>query len=440
MTRRYRILLLTILLIIYAFNYVDRLALGLLMQDIKRELDLSDTQLGLLTGVAFALFYSVMGIPIARWADRGNRVTIIALTTGIWSVLVALCGAATSFMQLLLIRIGVAVGEAGCVPPAHSLIADNFARPARPRAVAVYMLGGSLSSLIGYFGAGWLNELYGWRMTFVILGVPGIVLAALAWFFLREPRLAATAQRAAAEPSVAQPTMAQVCVTLWRIPSFRHLLFAFSVIFLLGYGIAQWLPAFFIRSHGMTTGEVGTWFALILGVSGFVGTSCGGWLATRYAASNERFQLRALAILFGSLVIVRPATYLVPSQNWALLLMVPTTLVIYVGDGPLFAVIQSLVPERMRAMSIALIYLVANLVGMGLGPLAAGAISDALHGWAGDDSLRYSLLALCPGYLWVMWHLWRASATVMSDLEGVRTDTTTTPQHVLPNEGASVLP
>jgi MFS family permease len=184
----YRRYLLGVLLVIFAFNAVDRQALGLFMQDIKIDLGLSDTQLGLLTGIAFALFYSIMGIPLARWADRGNRVLIIALTTALWSAAVFLCGFAGSFVQLFLIRIGAAVGEAGCIPPAHSLLADYFDRAERPRAVAIYMLGVPLSALVGSFLAGWLNELYGWRFAFKVLGLPGLALAALAWLSLREPR------------------------------------------------------------------------------------------------------------------------------------------------------------------------------------------------------------------------------------------------------------
>src|SRR5688500_10553590 len=165
---RYKQYLLAVLLVVLASNYMDRLALGLLLQDIKVDLALSDTQLGFLSGIAFALFYSVMGLPIARWADRGNRVAIITFTTVLWSAAVALCGVAGNFVQLLLIRMVVAVGEAGCIPPAHSLIADYFTRAERPRAVAIYMLGGQLS-VVGYFAAGWLNELYGWRVTFMLL-------------------------------------------------------------------------------------------------------------------------------------------------------------------------------------------------------------------------------------------------------------------------------
>jgi predicted MFS family arabinose efflux permease len=168
--RVYKRYLLGVLLLIYAFNGVDRLALGLLMQNIKADLHLSDTELGVLTGIAFALFYSLMGIPLARWADSGNRVTLIAATTALWSVAVAMCGMVGNFMQLLSVRIFVAVGEAGCVPPAHSLIADYFGRAERPRAVSIYMLGTSLSGVIGYFLAGWLNEFYGWRSTFILLG------------------------------------------------------------------------------------------------------------------------------------------------------------------------------------------------------------------------------------------------------------------------------
>lgn len=189
----------------------------------KIDLDLTDTQLGFLTGIAFALFYSVMGIPMARWADRGNRVTVITMTTALWSAAVALCGAAGSFVQLLLIRIGVAVGEAGCVPPAHSLIADTFTRTERPRAVARYMLGMPLSFVIGYFPAGWLNELYGWRITFMLLGVPGIALAVLARCTLREPRQRNSVAQIDAD-TAAQPKLAEVLATLWANITFRHLL------------------------------------------------------------------------------------------------------------------------------------------------------------------------------------------------------------------------
>ena len=428
----YKNYMLVLLLVIMAFNFVDRFALGLLLQDIKQDLHLSDTQLGFMSGIAFALFYSIMGIPIARWADSGNRVTIISLTAAIWSVMVALCGLATSFTQLLLIRIGVAVGEAGCIPPAHSLIADYFTRAERPRASAIYQLGVPLSFVIGYFLTGWLNEIYGWRTTFVLLGLPGVVLSALVWFTMKEPRQDKSTGRVPSQSVVntlspqnnvtlssTQPRFKDVCIILWANTTFRHLIIGFSVLYFFGYGILQWQPTFFIRSYGLSTGTLGTWFAVIFGVGGFAGTYYGGYLASRYAVRNERLQLKAIAVMYVVLGVLSVSIYLSPNQYLAFGLLAIFTVGQYSIAGPLLATIQTLVPERMRATSIALIYLFANLIGMGLGPLAAGMMSDAFRPFAGEDSLRLSLLALSPGYLWVAWHLRRASMTVTRDIESV---------------------
>jgi MFS transporter, Spinster family, sphingosine-1-phosphate transporter len=419
---QYKTYLLLVLLTILAFNYVDRLALGLLMQDIKVDLELSDTQLGFLNGIAFALFYSVLGLPLARWADRGHRVRIIAITTTLWSIAVALCGAAGSFLQLLMIRIGVAVGEAGCLPPAHSLIADYFTRAERPRALARYMLGIPLSVVIGYFLAGWLNELAGWRATFVLLGIPGVLLALLALFTLREPRQqkfadnAASAHPSGASASAGQPSMKEVCLTLSSSRTFRHLLLCFAVASFFGNGIAPWQPAFFIRSYGFGTGELGTWFTLIFGLGGFIGTYLGGEWAARHAVRNEPLQLRAMAIGYCIFGLVQALVYLIPNPYVAFGLMGLATLGGAATTGPLFATIHTLVPSRMRAMAVAMIYLFANLIGMGLGPFAAGALSDGLRVFAGEESLRYALLLLCPGYLWAAWHLWCGSRTIDEDL------------------------
>lgn len=430
----YKNYLLAVLLFILAFNYVDRLALGLLLQDIKADLDLSDTQLGLLSGIAFALFYSVMGIPIARWADRGNRVTIISITTALWSAAVALCGVAANFLQLLLIRVGVAIGEAGCIPPAHSLIADYFTRAERPRAVAIYMLGWPLSVIVGYFLAGWLNEVYGWRVTFMLLGLPGLGLAALAWLTLREPRrenrtitvasgfarVSLSSSSEVGAISTAQPKLREVGVKLWRNATFLHLLLFFSVLNFFGYGITQWQPAFFIRSYGLQTGELGTWFAVIWGVGGLLGTYWGGEWAFRRAAHNERQQLKAMSLVYCGFGIISTCIYLSPNQYLAFGLMALAAVGVSTVSGPLFATIQTVVPPRMRAISIAVIYLFGNLIGMGLGPLAAGVLSDTFRSWVGEESLRYALLALSPGYLWGGWHLLQASRNVTRDVEAAQ--------------------
>jgi MFS transporter, Spinster family, sphingosine-1-phosphate transporter len=427
---RYESYLLATLAIVVALNGVERMSLGLLLQNIKLDLSLSDTQLGLLTGLAFAVFFSLMGIPIARWADRGNRVQIISLATALWGVAMALFAAAGSFAQLLLARIGMAVGEAGCNPTALSLIADHFTRAQRARAVARFMLGTPLSALVGYFLAGWLNELYGWRMTFMLLGLPSVALAALVRFSLKDPRchtqdatrLQASAQSKAqgSQSSQAPPGMKEVCATLWANKSFRHLVFYFSVTSFFGQGISQWQPAFFMRSFEMRTGELGMWMTLISGLGSFLGLYMGGELASRYATYQEGLQLRVLAILSCMLIIVKAAIYFASNQYLAFALAGLNFVGVTASSGPILATIQTLVPERMRAVSFVVVFFFASLIGTGLGPLAAGALSDALQPVFGKESLRYALLALCPGYLWAAWHLWRASKTVITDLDATQ--------------------
>jgi predicted MFS family arabinose efflux permease len=408
----YKNYLLALLMAILASNFLDRLALGVVLQDIKLELAVSDTQLGLLGGLAFAAFYALMGIPIARWADRGNRVTIITLTTALWSIAVALCGVAGSFAQLLLIRVAVAVGEAGCIPTAHSLTADSFTRSERPRAVGIYTMGAPLSVIIGFFAAGWLNQLYGWRATFVILGLPGVLLAALAWFTLREPRrLTSRPPRQDAELRISE-----VATTLWGNMTFRHMLLCMVVSQFFMYGVVQWLPAFFVRTYGLQTGELGTWFALTAGVGGLLGNYLGGTLATRIAAGNERMQLRGTAVAWGLHGALSAAMYLMPNQYLAFTCLAVNTLMLAATNGPFLATMQTLVPPRMRATSVALVYLFTNLIGMGLGPVAVGALSDALRPLVGEESLRYALLTLTPGFAWCMWQMWHASKTVTRDV------------------------
>ena len=418
----YKNYLLNVLLVVLAFNFVDRLAMGLILQDVKADLHLTDTQLGLLTGVAFALFYSVAGIPIARLADRGNRILIIATTLALWSVMVGLCGAAMSFTQLLLIRIGVGVGEAGCVPPANSLIAEHFTRAERPRAMARFLMGGPLACVLGYFVAGWLNELYGWRTTFVLLGLPGVALALLVKFTLREPRLARPSPPSAADSTShlgAQPSLRVVLTTLGRNRTFLHLLLSYCVFLFFSYGVANWQPAYFVRSFGLKTGEIGIWLAVIWGGGGSLGTYLGGELASRWAAGRERRQLLGMAVIYLIAGLAAVGIYIAPNYHVAFAMLLLVAVGVCMTSGPMFAIIQTLVPESMRAMSVAVVYMAANLIGMGLGPLIVGALSDAFGPWAHDESLRYALLVTVPGYWWCGWHLWRGSRTVDRDLDGV---------------------
>ena len=421
---RHKYYLLGLLAIILACNYTDRVVLSVVLEHIKADLRLSDTQLGVLSGIAFALFYSVMGLPIARWADRGNRVTIIGVTAALWSLAAAACGSARSFVQLMLIRIVVGVGEAGCIPPAHSLIADVFSRSERPRAVALYAQGGTLAMVVGYLAAGWLDEVVGWRATFVLVGLPGLLFAIVAWLTLQEPRGGkrdrdrggSLPQGAAAYSGGSMASLREVCIVLWRNATFRHIASCFSISYFFGYGILQWQPTFFIRTHALTTGEVGTWLALSYGIVGGLGTYLGGEWASRYSAGDERRQLNVCAVSCAICAVLTAGSFLVAGARLAMGLLALANLAGYMSMGPMLATIQTLIAPRMRAMSIALLYLFANLFGMGLGPLAAGALSDTLRPWLGGESLRYALVLLCPGYIWAGWHLWRAGRTVDRDL------------------------
>jgi len=415
----YKNYLLGTLTVILAFNYMDRIALGIVLQDIKIDLHLSDTQLGFLSGIAFALFYSVLGVPIARWADRGNRVTIILLSVSLWSLAVALVGVAGSFVQLMLIRVVVGVGESGCVPASLSLIATYFTRDERPRAVSVYMQGISASLLIGYFAAGWLDEIFGWRLMFAMIGLPGLALAVLVGRTIRDsPQSAADFTTT---PSSHQSLM-EVCLFLRKNLTFRHLLYSLAVNWFFTYGTLQWAPAFFVRSFGLKTGELGSWLAVIYGAMYMLGTYLGGEWVTRRALRNERGQLRAMAIVtsisgvLGALVYV-PS--MAPNYYLAFIWLGLSMLTGAAVSGPQFAMIQALVPARMQAVTIAIVYLFGNLIGMGLGPWAAGALSDALRPWFADASLRYALLLLCPGIVWSAWHFWAAGKTVARDIARV---------------------
>jgi MFS transporter, Spinster family, sphingosine-1-phosphate transporter len=325
--------------------------------------------------------------------------------------MVALCGTAASFMHLLLIRVGVAVGEAGCFPPANSLIADYFTRAERPRAVGIYTLGAPLSLVLGYFVAGWLNEFYGWRITFMLLGLPGVALAALAWLTLREPR-----RTTAPLPRAGQPRVKEVLVTLWANTTFRRLLICIAISNFFMYGLLQWLPAFFMRSYRMQSGEIGSWFAISFGAAALLGNYWGGTLATRYAANDEQRQLRAMALLYALNGLLSAGVYLAVNPYWAFLSLGLSGMALAATNGPLFATIQTLMPPQMRALSVAIVQLFANLIGLGLGPLAAGGLSDLLRPWLGEESLRYALLTLCPGFLLCVWYMWRASQTVTRDV------------------------
>jgi len=313
--RRYA---LSVLVVVYTFNFIDRQILSILMEPIKADLGLSDTQLGLLTGFAFALFYATLGIPIARLADKGNRRNLIAGALTIWSAMTAVSSLAQNFWHLLIARIGVGIGEAGCSPPAHSIISDYYPAEKRATALGIYSLGIPVGILFGFLAGGWLNQLFGWRVAFFVVGVPGIILAILVKLSLREPIRGMSEGRADTAP---HPTVKETLTFLWSKRSFRHLAFGGGLTAFVGYGVVTWVPSFLIRSYGMQTGEVGTYLGLILGIPGGIGIVLGGWMADRYGSRDTRWYLWivTVALLLG--VPFSLGIYLTDSAGMALLFL-----------------------------------------------------------------------------------------------------------------------
>jgi len=330
------------------------------------------------------------------------------------------CGIVTNFLGLFLVRAGVAVGEAGCIPPAQSLLSDFFPRRERARAFAIYSLGSPLSVIAGGFGAGWLNQYYGWRVTFLVLGCPGLLLAILARVMLHEPRLRARPRVEAStdtHQNGSRHSFLDVARALAANVTFRHLLFAHTILYFFIYGVVlQWQPTFFIRTHGFATGELGTYQLLSWAVMGGFGTYAGGELIHRYLANDESRQLRLMAVSIAIFGVMNVLIYLTPNRYLAISLMVLAA-PFYTGIfGSLFAINQSVVPEEMRATAVALMLFFANLLGMGLGGLSVGILSDALASDYGKDSLRYALIALSPGFLWCGVHFWLAARTAAADI------------------------
>jgi MFS family permease len=400
---------------IYTINLLDRFSMGLLLQPIKEDLRLSDTQLGFLTGIAFGFFYATFGLPIARWADRGNRVTIASLAIGLWSLTVMGCLFVGNFFQLALARMAAAVGESGCKPPTYSLVGDYFPRPAeRTRAMSVFWLGSPMATLISFIVGGWLNELYGWRMTFFLMGIPGLLLAVLVRFTLVEPRLL---QGSAGIQGRPPPALKSVLKTLWYRRSCRHLTIALILFFTMGFGLTPWNTAFMMRSHGMGSAELGLWMGALVSLGGIIGVLLGGYVANRWFAGNERGQMRMSALTVASSVPFYVAFLTLPQKHLALIMLLPLMLVFNLFVAPTYALMQRLVPDEMRATMMAVIMLLYNLIGMGIGPQVVGILSDLLKPVVGGDSLRYAMLSMSFVALWSAYHFWQAGRTVRDDLE-----------------------
>ncbi len=391
-------LMLWTLLVVYIFNFLDRQIVNILAEPIRKDLDLSDTQVGLMTGLAFALFYTVLGLPIARYADKPstNRGRLIAAALAIWSGMTALCGFAQNFLQLLLARIGVGVGEAGCTPAAHSLIADRVPAERRPGAMAFYALGIPIGSLLGMMIGGVLADTLGWRKAFMIVGLPGVLLAAVVMVVVKDR---GRVVRNSA-PAAGSEGMFSALAQLLRSPAYVTLLAAASASAFLSYGKSTWTTIFFQRSHGLSPGEVGFWFGLWGGVAGIAGTWLGGWLADRYGKIDRRHVMTAPAIGMALAIPIAISAYFATDWRVGLALLMLPTLLNSLYYGPVYSSVQGLVPLHHRATASAFLLFGQNLIGLGLGPLFFGMLSDWLRPQFGEDSVRYVLYgAACLGLI-----------------------------------------
>ena len=403
-----------ILSVVYAFNLLDRQILSMLLVPIKQDLGISDTALGFLTGTSFALFYATAGIPIARWADRGTRTHVIAIGLALWSVATAASGLARTFCHLALARVLVGVGEAAGSPPAHSLIADYFPPERRARSIALYTMGASVGIGLGYALGGWLSESVGWRMSFLIVGLPGVALALVVRFVMVEPPRGVIEGRSA---DGEQPPISVALRTLMQIRTYRQIAIATALYNLASYGFMMWIPTFLTRVHDMGRSESGAWLGLIAGGCGLTGAYCGGWLAD-YGAKRDRRWLVWLPACAG--ILTTPfifAFLLVDSGEAALLCYAPIAFLSASWSAPTYAVVQGLVSLRMRAMASAVLLFILNLIGLGLGPQFVGILNDVLDSRYGAEAIRYSLLVIGMGKAWGAVHSFLAARSLNADLD-----------------------
>ncbi|WP_300529843.1 MFS transporter [Maricaulis sp.] len=427
--RRYA---LGLLLVVYILNFLDRQVVNILAEPIKNDLGLADWQLGALTGLAFALFYTVLGLPIARLAERADRVKIISVAVAVWSAFTVACGLAGNFVQLLIARIGVGVGEAGCTPPAHSLISDYTPAEKRASAIAFYSMGIPLGSLAGMALGGLIADTYGWRVAFFVAGAPGVLLAIAAWFTLPEPR-----RKSGTMAPADRPGLGEAIEELSRKPAFWWMSIAAAVNAMVSYGHIAFYGSFYLRNHaeglqGMAEvvnnalgvnfgalGFVGIALGLLIGIFGAIGTFIGGQVTDRYVSKDPRYFAFIPAVAGAAGFLPFLLAMLSGNVLISLLALAVVTLLGSIWYGPVFASAQSLVQPRTRATASAVILFVINLIGLGMGPLLAGIISDVFAAsYGAAEGLRYSLVTVGAIGLLAIPAFVLAARTLHKDVEG----------------------
>ena len=412
-TRGYRLYVLAVLLLTYIVNVMDRGVLALLLEGIRKEFELTDTQLGYLASLPFALFYAGLGIPIAAIADRTVRRNVLAACCALWSLATAACGMAFNFASLFVGRGLTAVGEAGGTPPSHSLISDYFPREDRATALSIYALGVPIGTMMGNLLGGWGNHFFGWRSTFLLIGLPGILVGTLVWLTVREPPRGLS-ELGATRPIEKAPPLWDVVKFLASYASFRHMCLAAGLHSVVWYAGSQLNGVFFIRSHGMSSGQAGTWLAMFAGI-GALGTLLGGLLSDRLSSrtGDRRWYMWVPGI---ATLVMLPFQFFSYLSN-DLRLVIPSFFIMIslasMFFGPSFAVSQTLATLRSRAVATSVLLFVQTFVGLGLGPMLAGRISDALKSQVGmEDSIRYGLCIVGFVNVWAAVHYFMGARTI----------------------------
>jgi len=403
-----------VLAVVYMFNFVDRQILAILLPQIRDEFGTSDAYLGFLSGTAFALFYVTLGVPIAQYADRCNRRNLIAASVALWSAMTALSGLAANIWHLTAARIGVGIGEAGCSPPAHSMIADYFPPEKRSTAMGFYTLGISAGIMTAYLAGGWVAQNIGWREAFFVVGIPGLLLAVIVRFTLVEPRRGASESR---KVSGQRPRFSEVIRFLATRRSFIHMAIAAGLSSFVGYSVIGFLPSFMVRSFDMELAALGRWLGLILGISGGAGFFFGGYFADHLGRGSHRKALNYIAATMLISAALLSTMFMAKTSAGALLLFILPAATSNVYLAPVLAQAQSLVSLRMRATTSALVLLIINVIGLAFGPLITGSLSDYLEPRFAEESMRYSLLIMTSVILpWAVWHFYRAGLWIDTDL------------------------
>jgi MFS family permease len=376
------------LTLVYVFNFIDRQLIVILQESIKKDLNLSDTQLGLLSGFTFAIFYVTLGIPIARIADKTNRKNTVAISLAIWSAMTALSGLARNFIQLLFARIGVGVGEAGGSPPAHAMISDYFPPEKRSTALSFYSTGIYFGVLIGFLMGGYLNQHLGWRTAFFIVGIPGIIFSILFFASVKEPKRGATDLNAV---SAEDQSLDKVLRRLYSTNTFVYLALATGLHVFCIYGLLNWAPSFLTRLHGMKSSELGALLGPIFGLGGAIGSFAGGFVTDHFGKKDKRWYLKIPAYAIILSIVFAAGTLFLQNTTASIICLGCCAAFQSMYLGPSIAVSHSLVPASMRSLTSAVLFFVLNLVGLGLGPLVVGMISDQLAPTLGNESLRWAM-------------------------------------------------